>query len=98
LSGDQLGLVTLVASDGAAAGTMTIFDAAQLAGDPGLVTLDGSNQATVQMDSTPDSPATSATTLVNLWQNNLSSVRAERIFAIERPNLASVAIIQSINY
>lgn len=98
LSGDPLGLVTLVASDGAASGTMTIFDATQLAGDPGIVQLAESNHATVQMDSAPDSPPTGSTVLVNLWQNNLSAILAERIFAIERPSATSVAVIQSINY
>lgn len=98
MSGDPLGLVTLVASDGAAAGTMTIFDAAQLAGDPGIVQLDISGEATVQMDSTPDSPPTGNTVLVSLWQNNLSAIMAERIFGIERPSATSVAVIQSIAY
>jgi HK97 family phage major capsid protein len=98
LSGDPFGLTTLVASDGAAAGTMTIFDSTQLAADPGSVQFDVGNEATIQMDSVPDSPPTGSTTLVNLWQNNLSALRMERIFAVERPSTTAVAVIQSIAY
>src|SRR5262249_11109582 len=98
LSGDPFGLTTLVASDGVGSGLMYIFDAAQLAGDPGIVELAAGNEATLQLDSAPDSPPTGTTVLTNLWQNNLSSIRAERIFDIERPSATSVAVIQSIAY
>src|SRR5262249_41666302 len=49
LSGDPLGLTTLIASDGVGSGLMYIFDASQLAGDPGIVELAAGNEATVEM-------------------------------------------------
>lgn len=98
LSGDPLGLVTLVASDGATAGTMVLFDASQLAGDPGIVELDSSNQATLQLDTVPTSPPDATVPYVSLFQNDLSAIRCERIFAVERPATTSVAVIQSIAY
>ncbi len=47
--------------------------------DEGGVQIDVSREASVQMDSAPDSPATATTVLVSLWQNNLVGLRAERM-------------------
>lgn len=49
-----------------------------LLADDGQVTIDASREASLQMDSTPDSPATGATTLVSLWQHNMMAIKAER--------------------
>lgn len=98
LSGGAFGLTTLIASDGVPSGQMILFDATQLAGDPGVVEIDASNQATIELSDTPASPPVASTPFVSLFQNDLSALRAERIFAIERPRAASVAIIGSIAY
>jgi hypothetical protein len=44
----------------------------------GGVVIDISKEATVQMNSVPDSPPTASTTLTSLWQQNLVGYRAER--------------------
>lgn len=98
LTGDPLGLTTLIASDGVPSGQMILFDATQLAGDAGVVQFDTSNEALVELSDTPTSPPTGTTTLVSLFQNNLAGIRTERIFAVERPLTTSVAIIGSIAY
>jgi len=46
--------------------------------DDGQVVIDASNQASVQMDSAPDSPPTASTNMVSLWQMNMTGLRAER--------------------
>ena len=46
--------------------------------DEGGVTIDASEQASIQMDSAPASPADATTVYVSLWQNNLVGLRAER--------------------
>jgi HK97 family phage major capsid protein len=46
--------------------------------DDGGVTIDVSQEASVQMDSAPDNPALATTVLTSLWQNNLVGLRAER--------------------
>jgi hypothetical protein len=98
ISGDPFGPYTLVASDGVPSGQMIIFDAAQLCADPGSVETGQSNQATLEMSDTPGSPPIASTVVISLWQNNLSALRAERIFAVERPRTTSVGIIQTITY
>jgi HK97 family phage major capsid protein len=61
-------------------GTPIIFAVAReiMLADDGQVVIDASNQASVQMDSAPDSPPTASTSLVSLWQMNMTGLRAER--------------------
>jgi HK97 family phage major capsid protein/HK97 family phage prohead protease len=46
--------------------------------DDGGVTIDVSREASLQMDSAPDSPPTATTVLTSLWQMNYVGLRAER--------------------
>jgi HK97 family phage major capsid protein/HK97 family phage prohead protease len=56
-----------------------LVDASQiLLADDGGVTVDMSNEASLQMDSTPDSPPTASTNFVSLWQTNMTAFRIER--------------------
>jgi HK97 family phage major capsid protein len=45
--------------------------------DDGGVTIDMSREASLQMDTTPDSPVTASTVTVNLWQHNMVAIKAE---------------------
>lgn len=69
-----------------------------LLADDGQVLLDASREASVQMDSAPDSPPTATTVLMSLWQNNMVGLRAERWINWEprRPN--AVQWINDCNY
>jgi HK97 family phage major capsid protein len=49
-----------------------------LLADDGQVTIDASREASLQMESTPDSPSTASTVLTSLWQNNMIAIKAER--------------------
>jgi hypothetical protein len=49
-----------------------------LLADDGGVSIDISREASLQMETSPDSPATSSTTLVSLWQHNMVAIKAER--------------------
>lgn len=56
-----------------------LLDASQiLLADDGGVTVDMSNEASLQMDTAPDSPATGTTPFVSLWQQNMTAFRIER--------------------
>lgn len=46
--------------------------------DDGQVTIDMSREASLQMDTAPDSPETASTITVNLWQHNMIAIKAER--------------------
>jgi HK97 family phage major capsid protein/HK97 family phage prohead protease len=66
--------------------------------DDGAVTIDVSREASVQMDSAPDSPAVATTVMVSLWQNNLVGIRAERFVNWARARLASVKYVSGAAY
>jgi len=49
-----------------------------LLADDGAVSVDISREASLQMDTAPDSPAVAGTVTVSLWQHNMVALRAER--------------------
>jgi HK97 family phage major capsid protein/HK97 family phage prohead protease len=66
--------------------------------DDGQTVIDASNQASIQMDSAPDSPPTSSTTLISLWQMNMTGLRAERWINWKKRRSTAVAYIQNAKY
>lgn len=66
--------------------------------DDGQVVIDASNQASVNMDSAPDSPPTGATNLVSLWQMNMVGLRAERWINWLKRRSSAVQYIQNAKY
>jgi HK97 family phage major capsid protein len=69
-----------------------------LLADDGQVTLDASREASLQMDSAPDSPPTSATTMISLWQNNMIAIKAERYINWAKRRSTSVGMISGAKY
>ena len=63
--------------------------------DDGQVALDASQEASLQMSSTPSAGAQS---LVSLWQNNLIGIRAERFMNWQRRRDAAVTYIDGVFY
>jgi len=66
--------------------------------DDGQTVIDASNQASINMDSAPDSPPTGTTTLVSLWQMNLTGIRAERWINWQKRRPACVSYISGAFY
>jgi HK97 family phage major capsid protein len=66
--------------------------------DDGQTVIDASNQASINMDTAPDSPPTGTTTLVSLWQMNLTGIRAERWINWLKRRSQAVAFIQNAKY
>jgi len=66
--------------------------------DDGQTVIDASNQASIQMDTAPDSPPIGTTTLVSLWQMNLTGIRAERWINWQKRRAGAVAFIQNAKY
>ena len=58
--------------------------------DDGGVTIDVSQEASIEMNTVPTSPATASTILVNLWQQNLIGLRAERFINWKRARTTAV--------
>lgn len=82
--------IPVIVSAGAAS-TIVLLDAAEvLLSDAGLE-IDMAQHASLQLDSEPDDPPTSSTTLVSLWQMNLVALRAIRFIRWRRRRNAGVA-------
>lgn len=65
--------------------------------DDGGVSIDMSQEASVQMN---DAPTDGPTTLVSLWQENLVGIRAEQYinWAPRRPSALGITLIENVNY
>lgn len=69
-----------------------------LLADDGQVTLDASREASLQMDSAPDSPPTASTVTISLWQNNMIAIKAERYINWAKRHSGSVGLITNAKY
>lgn len=69
-----------------------------LLADDGNVTIDASREASLQMESTPDSPVTASTTLVSMFQHNMVAIRAERYVTWKKRRDTAVGFIQNAKY
>jgi hypothetical protein len=82
----------------AVSGQIVGVDANQIAAANGTIELDGTGEATVQLDSTPDSPATGTMSITSFWQMNLTGLRAIRYWDAERLRVGAVAVIGNVSY
>jgi HK97 family phage major capsid protein/HK97 family phage prohead protease len=69
-----------------------------LLADDGGVSIDMSREASLQMDSAPDSPATASTVMVSLWQTNQIGLKAERFVTWAKGRSQAVQFIQNAKY
>jgi HK97 family phage major capsid protein/HK97 family phage prohead protease len=69
-----------------------------LLADDGSVTLDSSNEASLQMDSAPDSPVGASTSLVSMFQQNMMAIRAERYLNWVKARSTAVGYISYARY
>jgi len=90
--------VPVVVSDGVVSGTVVVLDATGIAAGAGTVLLDASEHGALQMDSAPESPPTASAEMLSLWQHDLTALKAERDFGVERLRDSAVAVISGIGY
>ena len=69
-----------------------------LLADDGQVTIDASREASLHMETAPDSPPTSATVLTSLWQHNMIAIKAERFINWRLRRANAVAYISNAIY
>lgn len=69
-----------------------------LMADQGGINIDVSREASVQMNTTPDDPATNNTVFTSFWQNNLVGIRAERIINWKKRRSAAAVVIEGAVY
>jgi HK97 family phage major capsid protein len=75
-----------------------VMPAEILLADEGGVTIDMSREASLQMETTPDSPATASTTLVSLWQHNMVAIKAERFITWKARRSTAAGFIAGAKY
>lgn len=66
--------------------------------DEGGIEIDVSREASLQMDSAPDSPETASTVTVNLWQHNMVAFKAERFITWAKRRTQAVQLISGAAY
>jgi hypothetical protein len=69
-----------------------------LLADDGQVVIDASREASLQMESAPDSPATASTIFVSMFQQNMIAIRAERYINWAKRRSGAVQYISSAKY
>lgn len=69
-----------------------------LIADDGQIRVDASSEASLQMDTAPDSPTTGSTTLISLWQQGYMGIKADRDVNWVKRRSTSVAYISSAKY
>jgi HK97 family phage major capsid protein len=69
-----------------------------LLADDGQVTIDASREASLQFDTSPDSPPTASTNMISLWQMNMIAIKAERFVTWKMRRSNAVGVIQYAKY
>jgi hypothetical protein len=97
-NGGAVGGVTAVVSDGMPSQTMILVDAQQVAAASETIQLAVATHAVVQLDTSPDSPVSESTALTSLWQQNLTGLKAERLFGSQKLTTTGVCVLSGANY
>src|SRR5262249_52393764 len=97
-AGGTIAGVPVLASDAVTSGDVLLIDASGFVASGGEIVLDNSRQADIQFETSPDSPPTASTTLVNLWQHNLHALKAVRWWGCRRLRTSAVARITGAGY
>jgi hypothetical protein len=96
--GTIFGGITAIASDQISSTAALLFDAQAVVGNADLIVPGRSEQSTLQVQTSPDSPPVAGTTLLSLWQSNLVALRMERFFAFTIMRSSGVASLSGVNY
>jgi hypothetical protein len=96
--GGMISGIEVLISDAPTTNSWLLIDATAFAAASGDIALSSLKNASVNMDTSPDSPAVAGTNLQSLWQLNMSAVLAERFFFCERLRTGAVAIVQNATY
>jgi hypothetical protein len=96
-AGGTLAGVPVVTSAGCPAGDLILVDASRFAAASEPITLDVVTQGVVQLETAPDSPSTSSTILVSLWQSNQVGQIVTRYFGIVAMTATAAAVITGMS-
>ncbi len=95
--GEVVGIPVLV-TDQITPGTVALIDAAGIAGESDLITMDASDEASIIMDDDPEAVEPAGATLVSLWQSNQRAIRCVRYFGFQKVRPHPVAVLSGVAY
>jgi len=95
VGGEILNLPALV-SDAVPSDRVLLIDASGIGGEIEAVTVEASGEASIQMDSAPNSPPNAATVMRSLWQENKIAILGRAAFGAEPLRDNAVAILSDI--
>jgi HK97 family phage major capsid protein len=98
VQGGTLAGVPIIPSDGVPNGEMIAIDANAVAASTSALGIEFFRHGDVQMSDAPDSPPVASTTLVNLWQHNLSALLLRRRFGCELLRATGASMLNRVNY
>lgn len=98
INGGEIAGVTVLSSNQVASGSAVMIVADGLAGNAGSPLFDTATQATVQLDSDPDSPVDASTVVHSLWQHGTVGLRTWREFGFIVARENSIAALSSVSY
>jgi hypothetical protein len=96
--GSIFGGVWAIASDQIPANTALMFAGDALAGNSDPIVLDGTEQAVVMLDTSPDSPPLASSVMLSLWQTDHRALRAERFFGFAITRATGIASLSGVSY
>jgi HK97 family phage major capsid protein len=101
--GDVLGVPVIISAnvpsdnDSPSEHIIVALDASEILFADGGVELSVSRQTSLQLTSTPDSPATASIVMTSLWQRNLFAVKAERFVRWTPRRNDAVAVLHGLS-
>ena len=98
MGGEIIPGITAIASDSVPSGTAVMFDATSVVGNADIIIPGRSEQATLQMETSPDSPPGASTVPVSLFQSDLLALRLERFFGYTVMRTSGVASLSGVSY
>ena len=95
--GGELANLPCIVSSGIATNSLVLIDASGIAVDGGSPpAVSASTNASVQLNTVPDSPPTAATVASSMFQLNMTALRADAWFAVQPIRDDAVAVITGI--
>jgi hypothetical protein len=98
VNGGDIAGITVLPSDQIASSAAVMFAGDALAGNSDAIVLDGTEQAAVMLDTSPDSPPLASSVMLSLWQTDSRALRAERFFGFTITRASGVASLSGVSY
>jgi HK97 family phage major capsid protein len=95
-SGGELLAQPALVTDQLIDGRLLLVDASGIAAALETITLDGSDQAALELDSAPTDPPAAGAVVTSLWQRNLRGLKAETWMGAERLRDTAVAALDGL--